>query len=44
MACLDVVAKYQIMAGNVAIDSEVMDGLTAKLTNIIEQSYSQNAR
>ena len=41
---LDVVAKYQAMAGNVAIDSDVMDGLTAKLTNIIEQSYSQNAR
>ena len=39
---LDVVAKYQAMSGNVAIDSDVMDGLNTKLTNLIEQSYSQN--
>jgi len=39
---LDVVAKYQTMAGNVAIDSDVMEALTIKLTNVIEQSYSQN--
>ena len=39
---LDVVAKYQSMAGNVAIDTEVMEGLTAKLTSLIESSYSRN--
>jgi hypothetical protein len=41
---LDVVAKYQAMAGNVAIDSDVMEALTTKLTNVIDQSYSQNGQ
>jgi len=41
---LDLVAKYQTMAGNVAIDSDVMEALTTKLTNVIEQSYSQNGQ
>ena len=41
---LDVVSKYQAMAGNVAIDSDVMEALTTKLTNVIEQSYSQNGQ
>jgi hypothetical protein len=39
-----VVAKYQAMAGNVAIDSDVMDGLNTKLTNLIEQSYNENGQ